>query len=306
MHLHCVWGTCKSDSRKNEPGVTFIPFPKPWIDKKRAKRWSFLCGRGKDFTVGHITNNTYICSRHFGTDQVLSLRENLTLEPFNARIRGSPKPRETRTSRPNTMAAPRSTASSPTAARSPLAAASSGETRSPSASRLKVVAGTGAHEFSPHKAGVLKPTRLYARQPALQTMEVESSDSSDSEQHIEIEIPSSPVLPEGVDPISPIKRRYLITEMKDKGVMADVKPSRHITALRLENTILKRQLRSASNRSVLKRKLPHPAEDKVEWMKSKPSRFKFFTGEVKTYRERLNQCSRFGEFHYLKYYYYCY
>ena len=71
MHLHCVWGTCKTDSRRPETGVSFIPFPKPWINLKTAKRWSFLCGRGKDFTVKHITRNTYICSKHFERNEVL-------------------------------------------------------------------------------------------------------------------------------------------------------------------------------------------------------------------------------------------
>jgi hypothetical protein len=82
--MHCAWGTCTSDSRKDEEGVTFLPFPKPKNNFKQAKRWTFLCGRGKDFTVLNITQNTYICSKHFKNDQVLSVKQNPSLEPFNA------------------------------------------------------------------------------------------------------------------------------------------------------------------------------------------------------------------------------
>ena len=39
MHLHCCHGVCKSDSRKPEAGVTFMPFPKPRNNLKIAKRW---------------------------------------------------------------------------------------------------------------------------------------------------------------------------------------------------------------------------------------------------------------------------
>ena len=65
MPYHCCWGECRSDSRYPQEGVTFISFPKPKTFPDKAKRWAFLCGRGKEFTVDKITRNTKICSKHF-------------------------------------------------------------------------------------------------------------------------------------------------------------------------------------------------------------------------------------------------
>jgi hypothetical protein len=84
MHLHCCWGTCVSDSRYREEGVTFIPFPKPKSFPKQAKKWIVLCGR-KNFKVRNITKNTYICSKHFKKDDLINLRANPTLEPCKAK-----------------------------------------------------------------------------------------------------------------------------------------------------------------------------------------------------------------------------
>ena len=82
---YCCYGLCKSDSRKPEAGVTFIPFPKPTKEHLLiAKRWVHLCARS-NLTIKNITRNTYICSKHFPEGEVLNIRKNPTLEPFNAR-----------------------------------------------------------------------------------------------------------------------------------------------------------------------------------------------------------------------------
>ena len=84
MHLHCCHGVCKSDSRRPQAGVTFMPFPKPFRKPKIAKRWVYLCARN-NFTVKTINRFTYICSKHFPPGEVLNLKANPALEPFNAR-----------------------------------------------------------------------------------------------------------------------------------------------------------------------------------------------------------------------------
>ena len=93
MHLHCCYGLCKSDSRRQEAGVTFIPFPKPNRHPKIARKWVHLCGR-HNFTINNINRATYICSKHFPAGALLGrsknchigswLLNNPTLEPFNA------------------------------------------------------------------------------------------------------------------------------------------------------------------------------------------------------------------------------
>ena len=69
----CAWGLCNSDSRYNEKGrrprpsmvgVTFLPFPKPKTKLERCKAWIKACGR-ENFTISNITQNTYVCSKHF-------------------------------------------------------------------------------------------------------------------------------------------------------------------------------------------------------------------------------------------------
>ena len=82
--FHCCYGVCKSDSRKPEDGVTFMPFPKPNKYLQIAKRWVYLCARD-NFTTKKITRNTYICSKHFPVGEVLNIKANPTLEPYNAR-----------------------------------------------------------------------------------------------------------------------------------------------------------------------------------------------------------------------------
>ena len=102
MHLHCCHGVCKSDSRKPEAGVTFMPFPKPGSNLKIAKRWVHLCAR-KEFTIKSINRFTYICSKHFHPGEILDIKANPNLEPFNARkrIRTHHFAKNTRTIRPS-------------------------------------------------------------------------------------------------------------------------------------------------------------------------------------------------------------
>jgi hypothetical protein len=85
MPKHCCWGKCPSDSRKSDPEVVFMAFPKPKTFPNEAKRWAHLCGRGQDFTVSNITKNTYISSIHFPPGAEFDLKTNRLLEPFNAR-----------------------------------------------------------------------------------------------------------------------------------------------------------------------------------------------------------------------------
>ena len=86
MPYHCCWGKCHSNSSRTSADIRFLPFPKPWIDLDRAKRWLHLCGR-EDFTLDNITKNTYICSLHFNVAGELSLdwKVNKSLEPVSAR-----------------------------------------------------------------------------------------------------------------------------------------------------------------------------------------------------------------------------
>ena len=63
---HCCYGLCKSDSRKNEEKVVFLPFPKPITQAEKCLKWIKLCGRPhNDFNVSKISKYTYICSKHF-------------------------------------------------------------------------------------------------------------------------------------------------------------------------------------------------------------------------------------------------
>ena len=65
MPRHCAFGECHSNSKTAGPDIKFLPFPKPWIDLHRAKRWIHLCSRGPAFTVEKVTKDTYVCSLHF-------------------------------------------------------------------------------------------------------------------------------------------------------------------------------------------------------------------------------------------------
>ena len=85
MVQHCCYG--HSNSSKTDCKVTFLTFPKPGTDLKRAQRWAFLCGRGSDFTAENITKDTYIFSLHFnvGPGESLDWKKNPLLEPISAR-----------------------------------------------------------------------------------------------------------------------------------------------------------------------------------------------------------------------------
>ena len=80
MVKHCAFGVCTSDSRKPQPGVTFVPFPKPFKNRQMVKRWIHLCGR-KDFTIKDVNRNTYVCSKHFEPGVELDWKKNPSLEP---------------------------------------------------------------------------------------------------------------------------------------------------------------------------------------------------------------------------------
>lgn len=64
MGRTCVVSACKSDTRKNQPGIKFFSFPKPWIDPERTKKWLNIIGR-MDLSPEKVTRNMYICNRHF-------------------------------------------------------------------------------------------------------------------------------------------------------------------------------------------------------------------------------------------------
>ena len=65
---HCCYGVCRSDSRyghrEHMKGVTFMPFPKPHIDRGKCERWIRACRR-EGFGTDKVTKHTYICSLHF-------------------------------------------------------------------------------------------------------------------------------------------------------------------------------------------------------------------------------------------------
>ena len=86
-NYHCIYGTCLSDSRRPEDkNLKFLPFAKPWNDRKQAERWVHLIGR-KNFTVDDITQNSYICVKHFPKNVELNWKnwkKNKTLEPYPA------------------------------------------------------------------------------------------------------------------------------------------------------------------------------------------------------------------------------
>ena len=86
MHLKCCYSSCKSDSKKSEPGIKFMPFPKPNKLPNISERWVHLhlCAR-TEFTVASINKYTYICSKHFPPGEVLNIKSNPTLEPYDAR-----------------------------------------------------------------------------------------------------------------------------------------------------------------------------------------------------------------------------
>ena len=68
MHLKCCYSSCKSDSRKSEPGIKFMPFPKPnnYGNNWEQQNWQLadcisaavLCFQGRAILSRHITWRT--------------------------------------------------------------------------------------------------------------------------------------------------------------------------------------------------------------------------------------------------------
>ncbi|XP_015127791.1 uncharacterized protein LOC107048869 [Diachasma alloeum] len=61
---HCAYASCNSDTRYPEDKVFFIPFPKPYKDLEKCKRWLEKCNRS-NLALDKITKSTYICCKHF-------------------------------------------------------------------------------------------------------------------------------------------------------------------------------------------------------------------------------------------------
>ena len=78
MTKTCFFFGCKNNSLKN-PDLEFVPFVKPYSDFKRCKQWIALCKRS--VPVDKIRKHTYICSDHFGLNEVLDWKINPNLIP---------------------------------------------------------------------------------------------------------------------------------------------------------------------------------------------------------------------------------
>ena len=76
----CFFKNCKSISDRHTEKV-FVPFVKPYTDIKRCKRWIQLCGR-PSIPPEKIDRNYYICSDHFGPNEVLDWKKNAKLDPI--------------------------------------------------------------------------------------------------------------------------------------------------------------------------------------------------------------------------------
>ena len=62
------WGKCNSDSHYRQKthmvGVTFFPFPKPWMNLERCRSWVKACARPHDqLNAGKIARHHYVCSK---------------------------------------------------------------------------------------------------------------------------------------------------------------------------------------------------------------------------------------------------
>lgn len=80
MPTVCFFKNCKSISDKHADKV-FVPFVKPYTDIHRCKRWIQLSGR-PSIPVEKITKNSYLCSDHFGINEVLDWKKNPKLDPI--------------------------------------------------------------------------------------------------------------------------------------------------------------------------------------------------------------------------------
>ncbi|XP_077865468.1 uncharacterized protein LOC144352035, partial [Saccoglossus kowalevskii] len=102
---HCCHGNCKSDSRYSDrdymKNVIFLRFPKPHRNLDKCKTWVHACGR-QDFSVESIKKDTYICSKHFVSengpsdehpDPIPATYNGEQIQRFS-RKRKPPKPRD--------------------------------------------------------------------------------------------------------------------------------------------------------------------------------------------------------------------
>ena len=91
-YKYCSHGNCKSNSGKSDNDVSFVPFPKPHLDLRMAKKWVALCGR-QDLKLKDINQSTFVCSKHFKADEDLDWKSNPTLFPTPAWLnKGCPLP----------------------------------------------------------------------------------------------------------------------------------------------------------------------------------------------------------------------
>ena len=79
----CIFSSCLKNS-KNSPNLRFIPFVKPWTDRKRALRWLEITGR-TDINVDNIKHSNYICETHFPPNlHDYDWKTNPSLEPISS------------------------------------------------------------------------------------------------------------------------------------------------------------------------------------------------------------------------------
>ena len=76
----CIFSSCSNNS-KNSPDLQFIPFVKPWMDSKRAKKWLEIVARS-EFSVEDIKHSTYVCQKHFLPSSNYNWKTNSLLEPL--------------------------------------------------------------------------------------------------------------------------------------------------------------------------------------------------------------------------------
>ena len=68
MHLKCCYSSCKSDSRKSEPGIKFMPFLKPNKLPNISQRWVHLCAR-KEFKAWSTVPAKWVSNGREGISQ---------------------------------------------------------------------------------------------------------------------------------------------------------------------------------------------------------------------------------------------
>ena len=77
----CIFWECPSNSKTN-PMMGFADFVSPDFDMERAQEWVEIVNR-YDFTIEDISENTFICEKHFPRDFLnMDYRTNPILTPF--------------------------------------------------------------------------------------------------------------------------------------------------------------------------------------------------------------------------------